>query len=170
MYALAPHQFSSVVCQTSICFTCLIISVAASSTTLISHYSLLCHSPCLAKRKRIKSAEPSKSAETTGTQKAHRVTAGQGMTDMADSLRDMVIHMKTRKEGKTSTCKEPPTHTQKLLEDPQERVVAILEQDAEFSDQETLEIVRYFMANCDFARVYATFQSSHVWDTSASAY
>ncbi|KAH9176829.1 hypothetical protein EDB89DRAFT_1902629 [Lactarius sanguifluus] len=35
MYALAPHQFSSVVCQ--------IYSVAASSTTLISHHSLLGH-------------------------------------------------------------------------------------------------------------------------------
>ncbi|KAH9049309.1 hypothetical protein EDB83DRAFT_2522852 [Lactarius deliciosus] len=84
------------------------------------------------------------------------------MTNVADSLRDMVVHMKTRKEGKTSTCKEPPTRTQKLPEDPQERAVAILEQDAEFSDQETLEIVGYFMANRDFARVYATFQSSRM--------
>ncbi|KAH9161924.1 hypothetical protein EDB89DRAFT_1913571 [Lactarius sanguifluus] len=118
--------------------------------------------PCLTKRKCVKSAEPSKSAQTSGPQKARCVTAGQGISDMADSLRDMVIHMKTRKEEKTGTCKEPLTRTQKLPEDPQERAVAILEQDAEFSDQETLEIVGYFMADRDFARVYATFQSSHM--------
>ncbi|KAH9046382.1 hypothetical protein EDB83DRAFT_2523373 [Lactarius deliciosus] len=34
MYALAPHQFSSVVCQTLICFTCKNYSVAASSSPL----------------------------------------------------------------------------------------------------------------------------------------
>ncbi|KAH9028479.1 hypothetical protein EDB85DRAFT_2147882 [Lactarius pseudohatsudake] len=49
MYALAPHQFSSVVCQTTICFTCLIISVAASKPTSISHHSL--PSPLVAPRR-----------------------------------------------------------------------------------------------------------------------
>ncbi|KAH9037598.1 Myb/SANT-like DNA-binding domain-containing protein [Lactarius pseudohatsudake] len=113
--------------------------------------------PRLTKRKRVKSAEPPKSAGISSEPlKSRRVTAGQGMSNMADSLRDMVVHMKTRKEGKTS---EVPL-AQRLPEDPQERVVAILEQDAQFSDEETLEIVGYFMVDRDFARVYATFQSS----------
>ncbi|KAH9030038.1 hypothetical protein EDB85DRAFT_1891771 [Lactarius pseudohatsudake] len=114
------------------------------------------------KRKHIKSAELSKSTETSGPQKAHCVTAGQGISDMADSLGNMVVHMKMRKEEKTGTYKEPLTWIQKLLEDPQERAVTVLEQDAEFSNQETLEIIGYFIADHDFTRVYATFQSSHM--------
>jgi hypothetical protein len=71
---------------------------------------------------------------------------------MAGYLRDMVDLMKERRESK---AREPKSL---LPDDPQERPIVILEQDAAFSDDEMLEAIDYFMADRNLARAYAALQ------------
>jgi hypothetical protein len=79
------------------------------------------------------------------------------MSEMATSLSSMVKVMESRMELKTH--EEPKTP--KLPENLQERVIAILEQDAAFSDNEFPEVIDHFIADPNFARVYyATPQTS----------
>jgi hypothetical protein len=84
------------------------------------------------------------------------------MTQMADSLRDVADEMKTRRESKAHEREQTARQnlTPKLPDDPQERAIAILEQDATLSDNEMIQVIDYFMADRDLARVYATLQTS----------
>ncbi len=80
------------------------------------------------------------------------------MADMSDTLHDMVNYMQSRKEEKAG---KQPSAT-KLQEDPQERAIAILQKDAPYSDNELMDVVDIFMADCDFTRVYATLDTSRM--------
>lgn len=79
------------------------------------------------------------------------------MSEMANSLRNMFDHMKSRKEEKAH---EGPSK-QKLPEDVQERAIAILEDDGLLSDNEFMEVVDHFIDDRNFARVYATLRTRH---------
>ncbi|KAF8264931.1 hypothetical protein EI94DRAFT_1805099 [Lactarius quietus] len=115
--------------------------------------------PTTSKRKRTESVGPSSNSTGTPTMasKPRRISAGQGMKDMATSLREMTTFMKTKREPKEA----PPGLTPKLPDDPQERAIAILEDDGFLSDDSLIEVVKLFLANHDCARGYATLKSSH---------
>ena len=96
------------------------------------------------KRRHTKSAGPS----TSNASKLRRVSAGQGMTKMATSLADMVKVIKKKRAPKTRVLTPPPT----LPQDPLERAIVKLEVDAEFSNNEMMNVIDIFMADQDIAR------------------
>jgi hypothetical protein len=114
----------------------------------------------LSKRKRDKSAGPAKSARapTNEPRKARRVSAGQGMTEVANSLAEMADAMKTKRESK---ARKLPS-TSKIPGDPQERAITFLEEDLCFSDNEMYEIFNLFRADPDLANVYSTIKTSRM--------
>jgi hypothetical protein len=118
--------------------------------------------PRLSKRKRAKTEGPSKSAgaSTSDPRKVRRISAGQGMSEMAGSLRDMADFLKVKQESQTQKDLQTCPQTPKLPEDPQERAIAILEDDASLSDNELNEVIGYFLADRDLARAYATLKTS----------
>ncbi|KAF8261031.1 hypothetical protein EI94DRAFT_1705852 [Lactarius quietus] len=69
---------------------------------------------------------------------------------MATSLREMTTFMKMKREPKEAL----PSLTPKLPDDPQERAIAILEDDGFLSDDSLVEVVELFLANRDCARGY----------------
>ena len=85
------------------------------------------------------------------------VSAGQGMSEMANSLASMVKIFKTKRAPKTQRAPTPPPT---LLQDPLTRAVITLEADGAFSDDKMLDIIEVFMANQTFVAVYATLQTS----------
>ena len=109
-------------------------------------------SPPPIKHKHTKSTRPS----TSNASKSCYVSAGQGMTEMATSLADMVKIIKKKRALKTRAL-TPPL---RLPQDPLERAIITLETDAEFSDNKMMDIINIFMANQDIAKVYATLQTS----------
>ena len=74
----------------------------------------------------------------------------------------MSSSMKAREEARL--CREQAREqakilTQALPQDPQERAISILEDDAEFSDHELNEVIDFFMADRNLARAYATLKT-----------
>ena len=105
------------------------------------------------KCKHTKSARPS----TSHALRSCHVSAGQGMSEMANSLASMVKVFKTKRAPKTQRAPTPPLT---LLHDPLTRAVITLEADRAFSDDKMLDIIEVFMANQTFVAVYATLQTS----------
>ncbi|KAH9037596.1 Myb/SANT-like DNA-binding domain-containing protein [Lactarius pseudohatsudake] len=91
--------------------------------------------PSLSKRKRVKSAGPS-----SESQKPRRVSAGQGMVDMAQSLQVVVEHMKQRREEKSQTVLD--------------RAIQLLSDDNTLDDDNFMDAVDYFSADLEFASAY----------------
>lgn len=114
--------------------------------------------PPLGKRKRAKNAGPSKSAGPSGEpQKARRVSAGQGMTAMADSLQEIVSQMQMRRDDKAkAACKLEA----QLPTNPLERAAVMCQRDHKFSDNELMEAIDIFQMESDFARAYCALQSA----------
>ncbi|KAH9010401.1 hypothetical protein EDB85DRAFT_2161328 [Lactarius pseudohatsudake] len=98
--------------------------------------------PCPLKRKRVKSAGPS-----SESQKPRRVSAGQGMSEMARSLQGVFEHMKRRQEDKVSSTQQDPG--QEL-----NKAIGLLSEDATLDDDEFMEVVDHFWNNINFARAY----------------
>ena len=105
------------------------------------------------KRKQMKSTRPS----TNNASKLRRVSAGQGMQEMAASLASVVDVIKKKRAPKTPRALTPPL---RLPQDPLERAVITLEADAALSDNEMLEAIDILMTNEKIAKVYATLQTS----------
>ena len=89
--------------------------------------------------------------------RSHHVSAGQGMSEVANSLASMVEVFKMKRAPKTQRVPTPPPM---LPQDPLARAVVTLEADGAFSDDEMLDIIEVFMANQTFVAVYATLQTS----------
>lgn len=83
------------------------------------------------------------------------------MSEMATSLADMVKAIQKKRAPKTRAL-SPPS---RLPQDPLERAIITLEADAEFSDNEMMDVIDIFMADQDIARVYATLQTSRARTT-----
>ena len=83
------------------------------------------------------------------------------MTEMATSLADMVKVIKKKRVLKMRALTPPPM----LPQDPLERAIVKLEADAEFSDDEMMNVIDIFMADQDIAKVYATLQTSRACTT-----
>ncbi|KAH9021386.1 Myb/SANT-like DNA-binding domain-containing protein [Lactarius pseudohatsudake] len=73
-------------------------------------------------------------------QKPRRVSAGQGMVDMAQSLQVVVEHMKQRREEKSQTILD--------------RAIQLLSDDNTLDDDDFMDAVDYFSADLEFASAY----------------
>ncbi|KAI9431664.1 Myb/SANT-like DNA-binding domain-containing protein [Lactarius indigo] len=103
--------------------------------------------PRPSKRKRVKSAGPSNES-----QKPRRVSAGQGMSEMARSLQDVFEQMKKRHEEKA------PSKQQDLLK----KAIDLLSEDAILDDDEFMEVVDHFSDDPNAARAYIAIQTSRM--------
>lgn len=79
------------------------------------------------------------------------------MSEMANSMNHMADVMQTRREGKSRLVEQPPGPT--LPTDTQEKAIAILEGDKTHFGDELNEVIVYFLADLNLARVYATLRS-----------
>ena len=81
------------------------------------------------------------------------------MTTISNSILDLSNSIKKRKAARAATSKA--TRADALPLDALERAIVILEEDAAFSDNETMEVIDMFMADQELAKVYVTLQASH---------
>ena len=86
--------------------------------------------------------------------KVRRISVGQEISRMAGYVRDMANTLRLEVERRESKAREP-----KLPDDFQEKAIAILKQDAAFSDNEMMEIIDFFMVDRNLARVYTAISS-----------
>jgi hypothetical protein len=78
------------------------------------------------------------------------------MSSINDTLGDIAKSIKKRKAARAAASRATA-----LPQDALERAVIILEDDAAFSDNETMEVIDMFMADREVARVYASLQTAH---------
>ena len=90
----------------------------------------------------------------SGPKKVRRISVGQKISRMAGYVRDMANTLRLEVERRESKAREP-----KLPVDFQERAIAILKQDAAFSDNEMMVIIDFFMVDRNLARLYTAISS-----------
>jgi hypothetical protein len=78
------------------------------------------------------------------------------MSSINDTLGDIAKSIKKRKAARAAASRATA-----LPQDTLERAVIILEDDAAFSDNETMEVIDMFMADQEVVRVYASLQTAH---------